>query len=77
MEKNADLESLLEKTNTCNSNPKKASITKINKYKLSSYSLFKQCSFKTTKNKLDYYRDKNCMKNFCLDLREHAVKIIN
>ena len=77
MEKNADLESLLDKTNTCHSNPKKASITKINKYKPSGYSLFKQCSFKTTKNKLDYYRDKNCMKNFCLDLREHAVKIIN
>ena len=30
-----------------------------------------------TKNKLDYYRGKNCMKNFCLDLREHATKIIN
>ena len=29
------------------------------------------------KNKLDYYRGKNCMKNFCLDLREHATKIIN
>ena len=36
-----------------------------------------RCSFDTTKNKLDYYRDKNCMKNFCLDLREHATKIIN
>ena len=29
------------------------------------------------KNKLDYYRGKNCMKNFCLDLREHATKIID
>ena len=28
------------------------------------------------KNKLDYYRGKNCIKNFCLDLREHATKII-
>ena len=26
---------------------------------------------------LDYYRGKNCMKNFCLDLREHVTKIIN
>ena len=39
--------------------------------------MFTHCSFDTTKNKLDYYRDKNCVKNFCLDLREHATKIIN
>ena len=30
-----------------------------------------------TKNKLDYYRGKNCMKNFCLDLKKHATKIFN
>ena len=30
-----------------------------------------------TKNKLDYYRGKSCMKKFCLDLRKHATKIIN
>ena len=57
--------------NTCHNNPEKSSTTKINKHKPSRYSLF------TTKNKLDYYRSKNCMKNFCLDLREHATKIIN
>ena len=39
--------------------------------------MFTHCSFDTTKNKLDYYRDKNCVKNFCLDLREHATKIIS
>ena len=73
----ADLESLLEKMNTCHNNPEKSSTTKINKHTPSGYSLFTQCSFDTTKNKLDYYRGKNCMKNFCLDLREHATKIIN
>ena len=26
---------------------------------------------------LDYYRDEDCMKKFCLDLREHTTKIIN
>ena len=30
-----------------------------------------------SKNKLDYYRGKNCMKNVCLALKEHATKIIN
>ena len=72
-----DLESLLEKTSTCDNNPKKSSKTKINKHTASGYSLFTHCSFDATKNKLDYYRGKNCMKNFCLDLRENAMKIIN
>ena len=27
------------------------------------------------KIKLDYYRGKDCMNNFCLDLREHATKM--
>ena len=70
----ADLESLLEKMNTCHNNPKKSSTTKINKLTPSDYSLFTHCSFDTTKNKLDYYRGKNCMKNFCLDLKEHPTK---
>ena len=73
----ADLESLLEKMNTCHNNPEKSSKTKINKRTPSDYSFFTQCSFDTTKNKLDYYRGKNCMRNFCLNLREHVTKIIN
>ena len=39
--------------------------------------MFTHCLFDTTKNKLDYYTCENCIKNFCLDLREHATKIIN
>ena len=72
-----DLECLLEKMNTCHDDPEKSSSTKINKHTPSGYSLFTHCSFDTTKNKLDYFGGKNCMKNFCLDLREHATKIIN
>ena len=73
----ANLESLLEKMSTYQNNPEKSSITKINKHTPSGYSLFTPSSFDTTKNKLDSYRGKNCMKNFCLDLREHATKIIS
>ena len=74
----SDLECLLEKKmNTCHNNPEKSSTTKINKHTPSGYLLFTHCSFDTTKNKLDYYRGKNCMKNFCLDLREDAAKITN
>ena len=73
----ADIESLLEEMNTCYNSPEKSSATKINKHTASGYSFFTHCSFDTTKNKLDYYRGKNRMKNVCLDLREHATEIIN
>ena len=39
-----DLESLLEKMNTCHNNPKKSSATKINKHTASGCSLFTHCS---------------------------------
>ena len=57
----ADLECLLEKMNTCHTNPEKSSTAKINKHIPSGYSLFTHCSFDTTKNNLDYYRGKSCM----------------
>ena len=73
----ADLESLLEKMKTCYDSPEKSSTNKINKHTPSGYSLFTHCSFDITINKLDYYKGEDCMKKFCLDLREHATKIIN
>ena len=39
--------------------------------------MFRQCSFDTTKNKLDCYRGKDCVKMFRKDLKKHATKIIN
>ena len=73
----ADLECLLEKISTCYNNPEESSTTEIMKHTPSGYSLFTHCSFGKTKNKLDYYRGKDCTKKFCKDLREHAPKIIN
>ena len=69
--------SLPERIDTCYSNPEKSSTTKINKHTPSGYSVFTQCSFDATKNKLDCYRGKDCIKPFCKDLKEHATKIIN
>ena len=63
--------------NTCHNIPEKSSTTKINGHTPCRYSLFTHCLFDTTKNKLAYHRGKNSMKNFCLDLREHATKTIN
>ena len=73
----ADLECLLEKMSTCQNNPTESSTIEINKHTPSGYSLFTHFSFDKTKNELDYYRGKDCMKNVCKYLREHATKIIN
>ena len=73
----ADLECLLKKMSTCINNPNELSTTKINKHTPSGYSIFTSCSFDESKNKLNYYRDKDCMKKFCKDLKEHATRIIN
>ena len=73
----ADLERLLEKMSTYLNNPNESSTTEINKHIPSGYSIFTHCSFDQTKNKLNYYRGKDCMKKFCKDLREHTAKIIN
>ena len=61
----------------CKNNPNESSTTKINKHTLSGYSIFTSCSFDESRNKLNYYRDKDCMKKFCKDLKEHATRIIN
>ena len=73
----ADLECLLEKMSTCQNSLNESSTTEINKHTPSGYSIFTHCSFDQTKNKLDHYRDKDCMKMFSKDLRDHATKIIN
>ena len=72
-----DLECLLEKMSTCINNPNESSTTKINKHTPLGYSIFTSCSFDESKNKLNYYRGKDCMKKFCKDLKEHATRIIN
>ena len=71
-----DFESILEEISTCNNEPKKSSTTKISKHTPSGFSLFTYCSFDKTKNKLDYYRGKDCMKVFCKILKEHVERII-
>ena len=49
----AELECLLEKMNACHNNLEKSSTDKINMHKLSGYSLYTNCSFYSTNNKLD------------------------
>ena len=73
----ADLECLLKKIYTCQNNPELSSTTKINQHVPSGYSIYTNCSFDKTNNKLSYYRGEDCMKRFCKDLKDHAMKIID
>ena len=68
----ADLECLLEKMST-----NESSTAKTNKQTPYGYSIFTHCSFNESKNKLNYYSGKDCLKKFSKYLREHASKIIN
>ena len=73
----ADLECMLEKISTCSNDPKKSSTTIIGKHTPSGFSIFTYCLFDTTKNQLNYYRDKYCMKVFCKILKEHVKRIMH
>ena len=39
--------------------------------------MFTKCSFDKAKNKLDYYRGRDCIEQLCKKLKDHAMKIIN
>ena len=39
--------------------------------------MFTQSLFDNTKNKLDCYREKDCMNNFCKNVNDHVMEIIN
>ena len=71
------LEYLLEKMHSCQNNLEKSYTEKKTKHTASVYSLFTNCSFDATNNKLDFYREKDCMERFWKDLRKHVIKIID
>ena len=73
----ADLKCWLKKVNACQNNPEKSYTEKKAKHIPSGYSLINCRSFDNTKNESSYYRGKDCMKIFCKDLRDQAMKIIN
>ena len=73
----AELECILKKIDTCQNNLDLSSTTKINQHIPSGYSIYTSCSFDKYNNKLSYYRGEDCMRRFCKDLKEHAIKIID
>ena len=72
----ANLESFLKKIQSCQNSPENSYTKKKAKHTPSGYSLFTNCFFDATKNKLDCYRGEDCMERFCKDLRDHKIKII-
>ena len=68
---------LLEKIITCSNNPEKSYTEKKASHRPSGYSLVTCCSFDKSKNERKYNRRKYCMKIFCEDLKDQAMKTIN
>ena len=73
----ADLECFLEKINTGSNNPEKSYTEKKARHRPSDYSLVTCCSFDKSKNEQTHYRGGDCMKIFCENLKDQAMKIIN
>ena len=73
----ADLECLLKKINTCQNNPENFYTDKKATHRSSGYSLVTCCSFDESKNEQKYFRGKDCIKIFCKDLKDQAMKLIN
>ena len=72
----SDLECLLQKTNDENNDQNKSTI-KINNHIPCGYSMYTQCSFDNTKNKLGHYSGEDCIKKSANSLKYHVSIIIN
>ena len=68
---------MIEKIGGCKNNPENSSTTKVSKHIPSGFSISTISSFRSTENKHDVYKDKDCMKKFWESFREQAMKIIN
>ena len=73
----ADLECILEKMNACSNNATKSYTEKKVKHIALGYSMITCCSFDESNNEEKYYRGEHCMKKFCDNLKEQAIKIMS
>ena len=73
----ADLQFLVKKIYDYKNNPKKSSTTKIGEHIPCGYSMSNIWTFDNTENRYSLYREKDCVKKFCVYLREHAADVIN
>ena len=66
-----DLECILKEVQSCQNNPEKSYTEKKATHELSGGAMFIKCSFDEKENKLDYYREKDCIEK----LKERVMKI--
>ena len=64
-----DIECILKKEKSCQNNPKNSYIEKPSINKPSGWVMFTKCSFDETKNKLNHYRGRDCIKKLCGKLK--------
>ena len=71
------LQSLIKKVDGCANNPEKFSTTKTGEHIPCGHSVSTIWVFDNIENKHSLYCRKDCMKKFCISLREHAANVIN
>ena len=64
-----NLECLLQKMRSCMNNPEVSYTEKKAKHEPSGWAMTVKCSFDATRNKHDYYRERDCIKKLCKKLR--------
>ena len=67
----------LKTIDNCNNNPENFSTTKLGEHILCRYSMSTLWAFNNVGNKHSLYRGEDCMKKFCISLRENAADAIN
>ena len=73
----ADLECLLINEQSCQNSPEKSYTENKAEHQPLGYSLNLICSFNAEENRHKFYRGRDCIENFCKDLKELATEIIN
>ena len=73
----AGLELPLENIHACDNNPEESPTAKISKHTAYGYFSFTCCSSDSSRIKQNFDREADCMKKFRVDLKRHAIKIIN
>ena len=63
--------------NNNNNNLEKLYTKKKNRHESSGWAMFTRCSFDKKENKLNYYREKDCIEKLCKKLKERAMRIIS
>ena len=71
------IECILKKEHSYQNNFEKSYTERKAMHELSGWEMFTKCLFDSAKNKLDYYRGTDCIKELCKKLKDHAIEILN